>query len=338
MSHRFEEYLTYDDVALVPQYNNVLSRLDPNTETWLTRNTKIGIPILCANMDTTINDDLADILLINGSIPIFHRFTTLEQQEKWVNKYKDNCFISSGLQNLDQTIHLLELGAKGVVFDIAHGHSLPMIDAIKYVKNKLHDKDIIAGNVCTQQGYLDLVNAGADAVKVGIGAGKICTTRIKTGFGLPQFTTILKIAECAKKMKVPIIADGGIEFEKDICLAIAAGANTVMMGGIFAKTYESAAPKFNDDKGRIMVRYRGQASEEFQKDFYGGLKKGTIPEGVSMEIPCIGPAQKIIDNYVGALRSSLTYGGSVNIKEFQTKAEFVRTTSNYIKESHPRPY
>ncbi len=338
-----EEFLTFDDVALVPQYNNVPSRLNPNTETWLTKNTKISIPLLAANMDTVIADELADLLIANGGVPIFHRFTTLAQQEKWVKKYGDKCFISAGLQDFDKTVQLLELGAKGVVIDIAHGHSKSMCDFIRALKAKLPNKEVIAGNVCTAQGYQDLVNAGADAVKVGVGCGAACTTRIKTGFGVPQFTAIMKCAEMANKLRVPIIADGGIVFEKDMCLALAAGASTVMMGSIFARTKESAAPKFTKKdpvtgEEVLMVKYRGQASEDFQKDFYGGLKKGTVPEGVSFAVPCSGSAQQVIDNFVGAWRSSLTYGGSNDIKELQRKAEFVRVTPNFIKESHPRPY
>lgn len=140
-----------------------------------------------------------------------------------------------------------------------------------------------------------------------------------------------------------MIADGGIVLERDMVLALAAGASTVMMGSIFAKTKESAAPKFTitDEKtGKdvLMVKYRGQASKEFQQDFYGGMKKGTVAEGVAFSVPCTGSAQDVIDNFCGSLRSALTYGGSKDIKELQRKAEFVRTSANFMKESHPRPY
>jgi IMP dehydrogenase len=340
---RFDEYLTFDDVTLVPQYNNVPSRLDPSLETWLTRNRKINMPLLAANMDTVIGDDLADILIKNGGIPLFHRFTSLEKQEAWVDKYKENCFISCGLNDMDRTVNLLQRGAGGVVIDIAHGHSENMCKFIRHLKKQCPDKDIIAGNVCTAMGYQDLVTAGADAVKVGVGCGAACTTRIKTGFGVPQFSAIRKCAELARKLRVPIIADGGIVYEKDMVLALAGGASTVMMGSIFAKTLESAAPKLevtdpNTGKKEIMVKYRGQASKDFQEDFYGKLKKGTVEEGVSFHAKCTGSAQDVIDNYCGALRSALTYGGSKDIKELQRKAEFVKVTSNFIKESHPRPY
>ncbi|KAF0972501.1 hypothetical protein FDP41_009404 [Naegleria fowleri] len=336
----YEDYLTFDDVTLVPQYNNVPSRLHPSLESWLTKNSKIGMPLLAANMDTVICDELADVLIANGGIPLFHRFTSFETQTNWVKKYQDNCFISCGLNDMESTVKLLEMGAKGVVIDIAHGHSEAMCSFIRTLKKQLPHKEIIAGNVCTAMGYQDLVSAGADAVKVGVGCGAACTTRIKTGFGIPQFSAIKNCAELARKLRVPIIADGGIVFERDMVLALAAGASSVMMGSIFAKTRESAAPKFTKiENGNeiTLVKYRGQASKDFQDDYYGGLKKGTVPEGVAFYAKCTGSAQEVIDNFCGALRSALTYGGAKDIKELQRKAEFVRVTHSFGKESHPRP-
>lgn len=336
-----ETCLTFDDVTLVPQYNNVPSRLHPSLDTWLTKNTKIGMPLLAANMDTVICDELADVLIANGGIPLFHRFTSFEQQAEWAKKYENNCFISCGLNDMESTVKLLELGAKGVVIDIAHGHSDAMCNFIRNLKKQLPNKEIIAGNVCTPMGYQDLVTAGADAVKVGVGCGAACTTRIKTGFGLPQFSAIKNCAELARKLRVPIIADGGIVHERDMVLALAAGASTVMMGSIFAKTSESAAPKskkiLENGQEITLVKYRGQASKDFQDDYYGGLKKGTVPEGVAFHAKCTGSAQDVIDNFCGSLRSALTYGGAKDIKELQRKAEFVRVTPNFGKESHPRP-
>ena len=293
-------------------------------------------------MDTVINDELADLLIKNGTYPIFHRFTSFENQKTWVNKYKNKCYISCGLLNVEQTHELIDLGPRGVVIDIAHGHSLSMLEFIRKLKYKKPHIEIIAGNVCTAMGYQDLVNAGADSVKVGVGPGAACSTRIKTGFGTPQFSALLEVANVAQKLRVPIISDGGIVHEKDMVLALAAGASCVMMGSIFAKTYESAAPKvtFVDEKTgekTVMCRYRGQASKEFQVDYYGGLKTGTVEEGIEFSAKCTGSAQEIIDRFCGGLRSALTYGGAKNIKELQRKAEYVRVTSNFITEAFPRP-
>jgi IMP dehydrogenase len=327
--------LTFDDVALVPQFNNVESRTQPSLETWLSKTTKIGIPILCANMDTTIGEEMADLLIKNGSLPIFHRFTSLEQQKKWVNKYKSNCYISCGVNNFENIEQLLELGARGVCIDIAHGHSEVMIKLIKKIKNQFPEKEVIAGNVCTATAVHDLYNAGADAIKCGVGPGSCCTTRMVTGFGVPQFSAILNCSKAAKKLKIPLIADGGIRNSRDMILALAAGASTVMMGGLFSKTIESPSEVIEKD-GLIFKKYRGQASKDFQDDYYGQVKNGTVPEGVSFEVECSGSAKELIDEFCGGLRSGLTYGGSKSINELHNKAEFVHVTRNYLTESKPR--
>lgn len=329
---------TFDDVALVPQFNNVPSRTEPVLETWLTRKRKVHIPIICANMDSAISEDLADILIAKGSVPIFHRFTEFKEQAKWVKKYGEATFISCGIQKIDETRALLDLGAGGVCIDVAHGHSDRMFAFIHELKRTHPDKDVIAGNVCTAMAYHDLVNAGADAVKVGVGPGAACTTRIVTGFGVPQFSAIYDCAKIAEKLRVPLIADGGIRSSREVVLALAAGASTVMMGKLFALTKESAAPKRKSDKSPTgqEAKFRGQASEDFQNDFYGGLKDKTVAEGIDFWAPVSGSAEELLSKLLGGLRSGLTYGGARNIKELQRKAEFVEVSYSYMLESHPR--
>ncbi|MBY0528796.1 MAG: guanosine monophosphate reductase [Rhabdochlamydiaceae bacterium] len=330
---------TFDDVALVPQFNNVPSRTEPSLETWLTKNRKVQIPLICSNMDTAISEDLADVLIAKGSVPIFHRFTTLEVQEKWVKKYGDQTFISCGIQKIDETRALLDAGAAGVCIDVAHGHSDRMFHFIQELKRTHPNKEVIAGNVCTAMAYHDLVNAGADAVKVGVGPGAACTTRIVTGFGVPQFTAIYDCAKIAEKLRVPLIADGGIRTSRDVVLALAAGASTVMIGKRFAMTSESAAPKRKSERSPTgwEAKFRGQASEDFQNDFYGGLKEKTVAEGIDFWGNVTGSAELLIAELLGGLRSGLTYGGARNIKELQRKAEFIAVTANYMHESKPRP-
>ncbi len=332
MERIIREALTYDDVALVPQFNNIPSRTEPSLETWLTRNIKVGMPLVAANMDTVIGDALADVLIARGSVPIFHRFTTMDQQKKWVKKYGQKCFVSCGLLKLDETKELLDLGAAGVCIDVAHGHSDKMLRLIRDLKKAFPDTQVIAGNACTAMAYHDLVNAGADAVKVGVGPGAACTTRMVTGFGVPQFTAVMECAQVAEKLRVPLIADGGIRSSRDVVLALAAGASTVMLGKRFALTNESAAPK-KDGK----AKFRGQASADFQNDFYGGLKKNTVAEGIDFWAPISGSAEELIEEFLGGLRSGMTYGGARNLKELQRKAEFVRVSATYIAESKPRP-
>ena len=335
----FRRGYTFDDVALVPQFNNVPSRTEPSLETWLTKNRKIHVPILCANMDTAIGDDLADILIKEGSVPIYHRFTPFEAQLKWVKKYGQNTFISCGILKIDETRTLLDAGAAGVCIDVAHGHSDRMFHFIQELKRTHPDKDVIAGNVCTAMAYHDLVNAGADAVKVGVGPGAACTTRMVTGFGVPQFTAVYDCAKIAEKLRVPLIADGGIRTSRDVVLALAAGASTVMIGKLFAMTKESAAPKRANTNlaSGLEAKFRGQASEDFQTDFYGGLKDKTVAEGIDFWGPVTGGAEQLIHDLLGGLRSGLTYGGAKSIKELQRKAEFIEVSLSYMTESKPRP-
>ncbi len=332
---------TFDDVALVPQYNNVPSRTEPSLSSWITKKHKISIPLLCANMDTTISDDLAEVLLEYGTFPIFHRFVDLEIQKKWVKKWGEKTFISCGIgkDKLKSVRELFDLGAGGVCIDVAHGHSDKMIHFIEEIKKTHPAKEVIAGNACTAMAYHDLVNAGADAVKVGVGPGAACTTRMVTGFGVPQFSAIYDCAKVAEKLRVPLIADGGIRNSRDVVLALAAGASSVMIGKLFALTSESAAPKRKNaaTKTGMEAKFRGQASEDFQSDFYGGLKDKTVAEGIDFWAPVSGSAKSLIEKLLGGLRSGLTYGGARNIKELQRKAEFVEVSMGYVNESCPRP-
>jgi IMP dehydrogenase len=326
--------LSYGDVQLIPRYNNVESRTDPTFETMVTKRYRIKNPILAANMDTIIGPALAEVLVAAGSVPIFHRFYRDDQDTVHVNmpprsqlidlvrKYEGQCFISWGateLATLFDFITKYNLAPLGVCIDIAHGHSAMAKDSIMRIKERFPELDVIAGNVCTAEAVMDLVSWGADAVKVGIGPGSACTTRRVTAFGAPQFTAVQECAKVGRQLKVPVIADGGIKGSREIALALAAGASTVMIGGLFAETFEAAG------KGQ----FRGQASQAFQNDYFGGVKKGTVPEGVSrVVIPRVGAADEIED-LLGGLRSSMTYGGAKDLEEFHRKAEFIQVTHNY---------
>ena len=337
--------LTFDDVALVPVFNNVESRQDPDTRTQLTVQVSPGIPILASNMDTVICADLARVLARAGSVPIFHRFTAYEQKVEWINEFPLS-YMSCGIR-IGDVVELEKIlentNLKGVCFDIAHGHDRRLMDTISKLKAKYPELDIIAGNVCTADGYTDLVHAGATAVKVGIGPGAACTTRMVTGFGVPQFTALQDIAAVKKKLKVPIIADGGIRNSRDIVIALAAGADTVMLGKLFALTNESAAQKravsgtVTRDVKYWEAKYRGQASADFQEDYFGATKDGTVPEGEAFWAPVSGPAIDLIQKLLAGLRSGMTYGGAHTIEELQRKAEFIQVTHSYGAESAPRP-
>ena len=321
-----KEALTFDDVCLVPKFNNVPSRTRTDLKSWLTKDVPLGVPIVASNMDSVISSQLAVVLRQNGSVPLFHRWGKFSEKKELFSRHP-NSFFSVGLNDQEEIFSLTRaLGVKNLIIDVAHGHDSRVMTMIERLMKEDDSLQIIAGNVCTPQGYIDLCNAGAAAVKVGIGPGAACTTRMVTGFGVPQFSALLEIYPEAQRLKIPFIADGGIRTGRDIVLSLAAGASCVMMGKAFADTVESSAQGV----------YRGQASEQFQVERMHGVKKGTVPEGVSLRTRHARPAQELIDNLCGAIRSGLTYGGAKNIEELQRKAEFRRVTSTYLAESEPR--
>lgn len=334
----FKKMYTFDEIALVPQYNNIKSRTEPSLKSWLTMSKTVDLPILAANMDSVIGPEMARLLISYGITPIFHRFAPMPEEKKWVEEFKDTSFFSIGFNDMKRLDKLIDLGVKGVCIDVAHGHSLMMIRLVESLKKKFPDLEIISGNVCTAMAYHDLVNAGADAVKVGIGPGAACSTRVRTGFGAPQFSAVLECGELAKKLRVPIIADGGIRSSRDLVLALAAGASTVMIGKLFALTTESAAikEKSSTSPSGLRAKYRGQASKDFQNDFYGGLKHQCVEEGISFWSDVSGSAHDLIYELRGGILSAMTYGGARTIKELQRKAEFVEVGFGYMQESFPR--
>jgi len=339
---------TFSEVCIEPVYNNVGSRGKVSLETNLCQGVRMDVPILASNMDTVIGSELAQVLTDEGSVPIFHRFTTFDQKVEWLQLFPD-AFISSGIKDDDikEAIKLVELhNLKGVCIDIAHGHDSRMKQAIDALKRS--GAKVIAGNVCSRDAYKDLVDWGADAVKVGVGPGAACTTRKMTGFGVPQFTAIYEIGKEAQKRHVPFIADGGISGPDDVVKALAAGASSVMMGKMFAVCEESAAPKrdrqiekWDGRSGDVWIReakYRGQASAEFQEEYYGEVKEGTIPEGEAMWAPVTGSARDLLKHLSAAIRSAFNYGGARDVYELQRKCrgQFMPVGGGYLEESRVR--
>jgi IMP dehydrogenase len=335
------KYLTFDDVGLIPKFNNVKSRLDVDLKSYLTKNITTNIPLIPANMDTVIGDKLAQVLVDNGGIGIFHRFTSIENRINFYYKFP-TFFQSCGITDWENTKCLLDSGCKNFCIDIAHGHSEMVADMIKTIKYVCPDAQVIAGNVCTPDGFQYLVDAGADAVKVGVGGGAACSTRMVTGVGVPQFSAIQSINKVRNEyyektnIYIPIIADGGIRDSRDICLALAAGGDTVMMGSLFCKTFESVCEKEVNENGETWGKYRGQASSDFQNEYFGGLKKGTVPEGISFKVKITKSAQELIDEISGSIRSSMTYLGANTMEKYHKNATFFESTINYLPESKPR--
>jgi IMP dehydrogenase len=242
---------------------------------------------------------------------------------------------------LDRAAALIKAGADVLVIDTAHGHSTRVIDSVKRIKQKFSDFDLIAGNVATKEGAAALAKAGADAIKVGMGPGSICTTRVVSGAGVPQITAILDCAKVAHQSGIPIIADGGIKFSGDITKALAAGGDSVMIGSLFAGTDESPGETILYQNRSYKV-YRGMGSLEAMKsgsrDRYGQegafFEGKLVPEGIEGMVPYKGSVEVMIPQLSGGLRAGMGYCGCRNIKELQTRSQFIRITSFGLKESH----
>jgi len=268
----------------------------------------------------------------------------IEKKEKHPNANKDEhgrlrVAAAIGVGQLDRAAALVEAGADVIVLDSAHGHSQGILDTVKLIKKEL-DVDVIAGNIATGAAAQDLIDAGADGVKVGIGPGSICTTRIVAGVGVPQISAIDEVALVANKAGVPVIADGGIKYSGDVAKALAVGGSCVMLGSALAGTYEAPGEMilFN---GRQFKEYRGMGSigamSKGSTDRY--FQEGTaadklVPEGIEGRVPYRGKIADVIHQMIGGLRSSMGYCGSESIKVFWEKAEFVEITSAGLKESH----
>lgn len=246
-------------------------------------------------------------------------------------------------QVLDRVAALVEVGVDFVVVDTAHGHSDGVLETVRKVADRFDDEvDIVAGNVGTAQGTIDLIEAGADCVKVGIGPGSICTTRVVAGVGVPQLTAILECAAAARERGIPVIADGGIKQTGDIPKALAAGASTVMIGSLFASVEESPGETIIYE-GRKYKSYRGMGSvdamdsgskDRYFQDAEDDLKK-LVPEGIEGRVPYSGTLSEVIHQMVGGLRAAMGYTGSETVQALQEESQFVRTTAAGIRESHP---
>jgi len=273
----------------------------------------------------------------------------IEKNKKYPNSCKDKfkrlrvgAAVGPAANMQDRVEKLVDAGVDVVVVDTAHGHSKGVIDTIKYVKKTYPKIDVIGGNVATKGAVKDLIKAGADAVKVGIGPGSICTTRVVAGIGVPQLSAILECVAEAKKHKVPIIADGGVKYSGDVAKAIAAGASTVMIGSLFAGTKESPGELIYHE-GKTFKMYRGMGSmgamNSGGKERYGQAnvkdEAKYVPEGIEGQIVYKGPVAHEIFQLVGGLKSSMGYLGSKDIPTYQKKAEFVQITSAGLHESHP---
>jgi IMP dehydrogenase len=333
------EGITFDDVLLVPNYNGIRSRQDVSTRATLGGLT-FELPLVSSNMDTITGSAMATKMAALGGLGILHRFLTIEANVAELRRCPDpsrvGVSIGVGESGLARAEALFAAGARIVCVDVAHGHAKSVNQTIRELRAKWKDQlVIIAGNVATYAGADYLAAAGADAIKVGIGPGSVCTTRIKTGFGVPQLTAIM---EC-QKVDRPLIADGGIRNPGDAVKALAAGASMVMLGGSLAGTDETPGDPLErqnpDGSVSKVKRFRGMASREAQEDFMGQMAEWKTAEGIAVEVPARGPVEDVIRDLMGGIRSGLTYAGSSDIKQLQRKAQFVRVSPATAHESGP---
>lgn len=330
---------TFDDVSIVPKYNKILSRKDVELKTRVTRNYEIKIPILAANMDTICEAEMAIALGKLGGLGVIHRFMSIEEQARQVREVKKQGLLTAaaiGVKDVKERAEaLVKSGLDILVIDIAHGHSKYAGKTLDYLKATYPKIDIMAGNIATKDAAQYFLSKGADAVKVGVGPGSLCTTRIMTGVGIPQLTAIMDVYETTKG-KIPVCADGGIKKPADVAKALAAGADTIMSGYIFAGTDESPG-EIVEKYGKKFKLYRGSASYDVavkKAELDGDKSKEIINvEGEQTLIPYKGPIEPIIKQYLGALSSSMTYLGARILEDFIANADFIEQTNSGIEEA-----
>lgn len=332
-----EVKLTFDDVLLVPNYSEIKSRETININQ-LFLGYKLGVPILSSNMDLVTGARMAVAMWNAGGLGILHRFYPSYETEQIdifsLISSKVPVAFSVGIRDKDATLwkigYVNNNAIKYIVtIDVAHGHHEQVGDMIYTIKSKFPNATIIAGNVATWAGYSYLSQAGADAVKVGIGPGSACTTRVVTGFGYPQFSAILDISSQRDKNSPPIISDGGIKCSGDIVKALAAGADVVMIGNLLAGTQETPGEVFETIDGHRFRQYRGQS-------IFGANGERYVKEGVSGFVEEKGPVQNVINSLAGGIRSGLSYVGANNLSELREKAQFIRVSPHTIHESNHR--
>lgn len=358
--------LTFDDVLLIPGYSD-FSRSDINLETRISKNIKLKIPLVSSPMDTVTEHKLAIELGRLGGLGIIHRNLSVGDQADQVKKVKTAkqlvgaaIGVSEGYK--ERLEALVKAKVDVIVLDSAHGWTNKFIEAARFIKKAYPKLDLVVGNIATEAAAEDLIKAGADGLRVGMGPGAICTTRIISGMGVPQITAIMDTARAARKYKIPVIADGGIKYSGDVVKALAAGASTVMMGSFFASAEEAPGKIFELTSDQVPLRFKSIWKKD-QKTYkfktyrgmgsVGAMKQGTkikaedefhgksykdrtlIAEGVEGLVPVKGKLEDVLSQAIGGIKSGMYYVGAKTIPELQKKARFIQITQASLTESHP---
>ena len=339
-----KEYLVnndicFDDILMVPQYSEVVSRSSVDLKMPIGGYSWLDLPVIASPMDTVCEKDMAIAMAESGGIGIIHRFMSAKKQIKMVEEvcnHRDlKLAVGAALSStfVEEHVHnLIKAGVSMLLIDTANGHSRMAIEATMRLKSIVGDSvHIMAGNVSTAEGYIALDTAGADSVRVGIGGGSMCTTRIVSGHGIPTLSSIINVREARDKfnLNAGIVADGGIRNTGDMVKAFAAGADSVMLGSMLAGTDES--PGSLHFKGNEKFKYfRGMASKEANKD-----KDIAVAEGISTKIPYKGPVKDIIKDIIGGLGSGCSYSGVDFLHDLYKDSMYTRVSTLSVKESLP---
>lgn len=356
-----KEAYTFDDLLLVPAKSEVVPK-DVSLKSRITDKIELNVPIISAAMDTVTEFEMAAAMARLGGLGFIHKNMTIETQVEMVEAVKNmdvnetdseatlddqgrlivGAAVGVGEDSMKRVDALVAAEVDIITVDSAHGHSKGVIETVKQIRTKYPELDIVGGNIVTAQGATDLIYAGANVVKVGVGPGSICTTRVVSGVGVPQLTAVNDVYEIAKQYNVGVIADGGIKLSGDIAKAIAAGADCVMLGGLLAGTTESPGEilevygkrvKNYVGMGSLTAMQRGSSDRYFQ----GGVNelKKLVPEGIEATVPYKGSIHEVIYQMSGGLRSGMGYCGCATIEAMKTKAQFVKITGAGLTESHP---
>lgn len=349
--HMIRLGLTFDDVLLEPR-KTAVNRRDATVLTRLSKKARLAIPLLSAASDTVSDARFAIALGKLGGMGVLHRNCSLEEQVKMVKEVvQAGVQVGAAVGPLDvaRAVALSEAGANVIFIDCAHAHAPGIIAAAKEMKKKIKAQ-LVVGNIVTKEAVKDFASI-ADALKVGIGPGSICTTRIVSGVGVPQLTAVMDVVSAAKKYGIPVIADGGIRYSGDIVKALAAGAESVMLGSLFAGAEEAPGEVTTID-GVKYKSYRGMGSKEalnrrYAEDRYTAsnnqlpisniqkIKEHKIAEGVAGKVPFRGTVSDIVEQLVGGIKSGMGYIGAKTIEEIPKQARFIQITNAGLKESHP---
>ncbi len=358
-----QEGLTFDDVLLIPAESHVLPN-EVDLSTQLAKNIKLHIPLISAGMDTVTEGPMAIAMALQGGLGVVHKNMSIQAQSGEVANVKsvvvpagatkaavddqNRLLVAAAVGVTSDTFEraesLLKAGADAIVIDTAHGHSAGVLRKIAEIREHFPEATLIAGNVATGEATKALFDAGVDVVKVGIGPGSICTTRVVAGVGVPQITAIYDAASVAREYNKPIIADGGIKYSGDVVKALAAGGNAVMLGSMLSGTTEAPGEVF-EDNGKKYKAYRGmgsvgamaQAHGSSDRYFQGGVNEANklVPEGIEARVEYKGDVSDIVFQIDGGLRSGMGYVGAADIPSLIEKAQFVQITNAGLRESHP---